>query len=79
MCENNNKKWSIGLTFVVWKEQPWTKVQYVHISFSSFIILAVNSRPLSDWRICGAPKSKNMSNSWKPTSAASFEVSGQQT
>ena len=53
---------------------PCTILQSGHMSFTSLMTLAVNSLPLSDWRICGAPISRNISSSWNPTSKARFDV-----
>ena len=58
---------------------PWTIFRSGHMLASSAITAAVNSEPLSDWRITGAPISSKISASWKATSVALLEVRHRRT
>ena len=58
---------------------PWTIRRSGHRTLSSVMTDAVNLLPLSLCRICGAPRSRNMSINWKATSAARLDVSGRRT
>ena len=58
---------------------PWTSTRSGHNSFSSTIIWAVNSEPLSLCKIHGAPSNRKISSNWYATSAARLDVSGRST
>jgi hypothetical protein len=77
LSENNSTQWSEGLIFL--DKEHKNKINCSlpgHNDFSSVIMLAVNSRPLSLCRIIGAPNMRNISKRLYVTSAAVFDFNG---